>query len=165
MKKLFVFCLLFVAVTASAQMNPLVILDGKKLGYMNDVKKEMQDIVPNDVASMTVLKDIEAAKSYGSDSGVIIIVRKKYLLDSFYAENIQNSALKERIKSAEDLTKIGIVNADKGKNVYDELSKYVFTNTVNKKILKVTGILFFDAKEAVRLNPAWTSGAIEISSE
>ncbi len=166
-KNLLLFSLLiFSYFFAYPQQNPIIILDAKKIGFMQDLKKEMEDINPNDISTVTVLKDSIVSKKYESNFGVIIITTKKYILDTFYKNNIENSSFKENIKSSEDLLKIGIVGADlKSKNQpYDELSKYIDTNTITVKIEKIAQIAFLNPEDSVKLNPEWTNGAIEISS-
>jgi hypothetical protein len=133
---------------------------------MQDIKEQMEAINPNDISTLTVYKDSLVCKKYGSNSGVIIITTKKFILDTFYKNNIENSPLKEKIKSPEDLLKIGIINSDsKSKNQpYDELYKYVDTYTINEKIKKVVEIFYINATDSIQLNPEWINGAIEITS-
>lgn len=146
--------------------NPLIIIDAQKMGFMNDLKKEMDALNPNDISTITVYKD-SISKIYNSTSGVIIITTKKYILDTFYSNFIENSSLKENIPSSEKLAFISIINADsKSKNQpYDELYKYIYTNTINDKIKKLSKIVFLKPEEAIKINPDWINGAIEIDSE
>lgn len=151
---------------AQMQQSPLIIIDSKKIGFMKDLKKEMEDLNPNDISTVTVIKDSVVSKKYESNFGVIIITTKKYILDTFYKNNIENSPLNEKIKTPEDLLKIGIISADlKSKNQpYDELSKYIDTYTINTKIEKIAKIEYLNSEDSIKLNPEWMNGAIEISS-
>ncbi|MES2412113.1 MAG: hypothetical protein V4535_11790 [Bacteroidota bacterium] len=167
MKKLFVFCYLLITTLVCAQSsdNALIIVDAQKLGLMKDLSREMQAMNPDDISTVTVFKS-EAAKKYGSDTGVIIIVTKKYILDAFYKQYIQNTALNANIKSAEALAKIGIINTKPGKNQpYDELSKYISTGNMDERLLKIKKLQFLTPDFTQALNPEWTSGALEISLE
>ena len=153
--------------TYAQQMNPLVILDAKKIGFMQDIKEQMETIKPDDISTLTVYKDSLVCKKYQSNSGVIVITTKKFILDTFYKNNIENSPLHEKIKSANDLLNIGVVNDNpKSKNQpYDELYKYIDTYTINEKIKKITKITYLKPEDSIKLNPEWTNGAIEIDSE
>jgi hypothetical protein len=148
------------------QNSPLIVLDAKKIGLMQDIKDQMESINPDDISTLTVYKDSLICKKYESNSGVIVITTKKFILDTFYKNNIENSPLKEKIKSPEDLLKIGIISADsKSKNQpYDELSKYIDTNTINAKIEKIATITYINSEDSIKLNPEWINGAIEIST-
>jgi hypothetical protein len=148
------------------QNSPLIILDAKNIGFMKDINDQMEAINPNDISTLTVYKDSLICKKYESNSGVIIITTKKFILDTFYKNNIEDSILKEKIKSSEDLLKIGIISADpKSRNQpYDELSKYIDTNTINAIIEKIATITYLNPEDSIKLNPEWTNGAIEISS-
>jgi hypothetical protein len=159
--------ILFIStIYGQTKQSPLIVLDAKKIGFMQDIKEQMEAINPNDISTLTVYKDSLVCKKYGSNSGVIIITTKKFILDTFYKNNIENSPLKEKIKSPEDLLKIGIINSDsKSKNQpYDELYKYVDTYTINEKIKKVVEIFYINATDSIQLNPEWINGAIEITS-
>jgi len=140
MKKItLILSILFIStIYGQTKPGPLIVLDAKKIGFMQDIKKEMEAINPDDISTLTVYKDSLICKKYDSNYGVIIITTKKFILDTFYKNNIENSPLKEKIKSPEDLLKIGIINGDsKSKNQpYDELSKYIDTYTINEKIKK-----------------------------
>ncbi len=168
MKKIVLLLLiLFISnVYAQSQLSPMIVLDAEKLGFMQDLKAKMEDINPDDISTVTVYKDSLICKKYDSNSGVIIITTKKFILDTFYKNNIENSSLKEKIKSSEDLLKIGIVSGDsKSKNQpYDELSKYIDTYTSNEKIKKITSIFYINPADSIQLNPEWINGAIEIST-
>ena len=146
--------------------SPLIVLDANKLGFMQDIKEQMEAINPNDISTLTVYKDSLVCKKYGSNSGVIIITTKKFILDTFYKNNIENSPLKANITSPEDLLKIGVVNDNpKSKNQpYDELYQYIDTYTINEKIKKIAQIVYIKPEDAIKINPEWINGAIEISS-
>jgi len=167
-KLLLLFSILFLSnLYAQSQQSPLIVLDAKKIGFMQDIKEQMEAIIPDEISTLTVYKDSLVCKKYGSKSGVIIITTKKFILNTFYKNNIENSPLKENIKSPEDLLKIGIINSNsKSKNEpYDELSKYIDTYTINEKIKKIVEIFYINSADSIQLNPEWTNGAIEISSE
>lgn len=168
MKKfLLLFSLLFVSsLFAQSKMNPLIVVDAKKIGFMQDHKDLMENMNPNDISTLTVYKDSLVCKKYGSNSGVIVITNKKFILDTFYKNNIENSPLKEKIKSPEDLLKIGVINDNpNSKNQpYDELYKYIDTYTISEKIKKIAQIFYINPEDSIKLNLEWTNGAIEISS-
>lgn len=159
--------ILFIStVYGQIQQSPLIVLDANKLGFMQDIKEQMEAINPNDISTLTVYKDSLVCKKYGSNSGVIIITTKKFILDTFYKNNIENSPLKANITSPEDLLKIGVVNDNpKSKNQpYDELYQYIDTYTINEKIKKIAQIVYIKPEDAIKINPEWINGAIEISS-
>lgn len=151
---------------AQSQPSPLIILDAKKIGFMQDIKEQMEALNPNDISTLTVYKDSLVCKKYGSNSGVIVITTKKFILDTFYKNNIENSLLKEKIKTPEELLKIGVVtNKPESKNQpYDELYQYIDTYTINEKTKKVAKITYLNPEDSIKLNPEWINGAIEISS-
>jgi hypothetical protein len=169
MKKLFLL-LLFLYISATfgqKNSNPVIVIDSKKMGFMNDYKKELEALNPNDIATVTVFKDSVVSKKYGSEKGVIIITTKKYILETFYREFIEKSPLKENIPTIAVLSEIGVIssNSTSKKEPYDELSKYIDTNTYNTKILKIAKITFIKPKDSIIINENWVKGAIEISSE
>jgi len=65
----------------SAQNNPLIIIDGVPLDFVNPagVSNPLSLINPNDIESFTILKDASATAIYGSraSNGVIIVTTKK----------------------------------------------------------------------------------------
>jgi hypothetical protein len=168
MKKIisFLFFLLIASMYGQSQQSPLIVLDAKKIGFMKNIKEKMEAINPNDISTLTVYKDSLICKKYDSNSGVIIITTKKFILGEFYKNNIENSPLKEKIKSSDDLLKIGIINSDsKSKNQpYDELCKYINTYTINDKIKKIAKITYLNPEDSIKLNPEWINGAIEIEA-
>jgi len=168
MKKIVLLLLILFTLTiyGQNQQGPLIILDANKIGFMQDIKEQMDAINPNDISTLTVYKDSLICKKYESNSGVIVITTKKFILNTFYKNNIENSPLKEKIKSPEELLKIGIINSDsKSKNQpYDELLKYIDTYTINSKIEKIAKIAYLNSEDSIKLNPEWINGAIEISS-
>lgn len=151
---------------AQSKPNPLIVIDAKKIGFMQDINEQMQALNPDDISTLTVYKDSLVCKKYGSNSGAIIITTKKFILDTFFKNNIENSPLKDKIKSSDDLRKIGIINGDpKSKNQpYDELSKYIDTYTINEKINKIAKIIYLNPEDSIKLNPDWVNGAIEIAA-
>lgn len=168
MKKILILIsVLFVSsLFAQSKMNPLIVVDAQKIGFMQDHKDLMDNMNPNDISTLTVYKDSLVCKKYGSNSGVIVITNKKFILDTFYKNNIENSPLKEKIKSPADLLKIGVINDNpNSKNQpYDEFYKYIDTYTINEKIKKVVKITYLNPDDSVKINSEWINGAIEISS-
>ena len=166
-KLLLLFSVLFVSsLFAQSKMNPLIVVDAQKIGFMQDHKDLIENMNPNDISTLTVYKDSLVCKKYGSNSGVIVITNKKFILDTFYKNNIENSPLKEKIKSSEDLLKIGVVaNHPESKNQpYDELYQYIDTYTINEKIKKVAKITYLNSEDSIKINPEWVNGAIEIDA-
>lgn len=152
---------------SQTKSNPIIVLDSKIIGFMNDTGEKLKSINPDEISSVTVLKDSVISRKYGSEYGVIIITRKEYILSTFYENFIEsNSLLKEKIKSSSDLLKIGIVSSSKSKNhPYDELVKYIYTNTINEQVKKITQIIYLNPEDSIKINSLWTDGAIEIVSE
>jgi len=169
MKKLLLLFSIFVLpnLYAQSQQSPLIILDAKKIGFMQDIKAQMDALNPNDISTLTVYKDSLVCQKYGSNSGAIIITTKKYILDTFYKNNIENSPLKEKIKSSDDLLKIGVVthNPESKNQPYDEFYQYIDTYTISEKIKKAAKITYLNPEDAIKINPEWINGAIEIDSE
>ncbi|WP_304198817.1 hypothetical protein [Flavobacterium alvei] len=166
-KLLFLFSILFVSsLFAQSKMNPLIVVDAQKIGFMEDHKDLMEKMNPNDISSLTVYKDSLVCKKYGSNSGVIVITNKKFILNTFYKNNIENSPLKEKIKTPEDLLKIGLIGGNpKSKNQpYDELYKYIDTYNINEKIKKVAKITYLNPEDSIKINSEWINGAIEIDA-
>ena len=167
MKKVyFLIAVLFVCFTyAQDNPQPLIILDAQNIGFMNKAQSILDPINPDDISTISVIKG-EAAKKYGSDFGVIIITTKKYILDTFFKNNIENSPLKKEITTTEDLSKIGVFGSKTdSKNLpYDELIKYVDTKNVDEIVLKIASISYIKPKDAQKMNPDWKFGAIEITS-
>lgn len=166
MKKIYLLLsVLFVGLSyAQDKSQPLVILDSKKIGFMNEAQPILEPINPNDISTISVYKG-ETSQKYGSESGVVIITTKKYILDTFYKNNIENSSLKKEIPTTEMLAKIGVIGSKAdGKNLpYDELIKYIDTNTVNDTILKIASIAFIKPADAQKTNPEWKFGALKIT--
>lgn len=137
MKKVyFLVAVLFTClISGQNKENPLIILDSKKIGFMNEVQSILEPINPNDISTMSVYKGDDASQKYGSQSGVIIITTKKFILETFYKNNIESSPLKKEIPTTADLVKIGVIvniksgtmtttTKSDGKNQpYDQLSK------------------------------------------
>jgi hypothetical protein len=167
-KLLFLFSILFLSnLYAQSQKGPLIVLDAKKLGFMQDIKEQMEAINPDDISTLTVYKDSLVCTKYGSNSGAIIITTKKYILDTFFRNNIEKSPLKEKIKSSDDLLKIGVItdHPESKNQPYDELYKYIDTYTINEKIKKIAKIIYLNPEDSIKLNPEWINGALEIDAE
>lgn len=164
-KVLLLICILLLT-NAYAQNNPLIVLDAKKIGFIKDINEQIQAINPDDVSIVTVYKDSLICQKYGSNSGVIIITTKKFILDTFYKNNIENSSLKEKIKSSDDLLKIGVVtdNPESKNQPYDELVKYIDTYSISEKPKKVAQIIYINPEDSIKINPKWVDGAIEIDA-
>lgn len=148
------------------QQSPLIVLDANKLGFMQDIKEQMEALNPNDISTLTVYKDSLICEKYESNSGVIIITTKKFILDTFYKNNIENSPLKANIASPEDLLKIGVItdHPESKNQPYDELYKYIDTYTISEKVKKVAKITYLNPENSIKLNPEWINGAIEIDA-
>ena len=153
-------------VYGQTQQSPLIVLDANKLGFMQDIKEQMDAINPNDISTLTVYKDSLICEKYESNSGVIIITTKKFILNTFYKNNIENSPLKANIASPEDLLKIGVItdHPDSKNQPYDELYKYIDTYTISEKVKKVAKITYLNPENSIKLNPEWINGAIEIDA-
>jgi hypothetical protein len=153
-------------VYGQTQQSPLIVLDANKLGFMQDIKEQMEALNPNDISTLTVYKDSLICTKYGSNSGVIIITTKKFILDTFFKNNIENSPLKANIASPEDLLKIGVItdHPESKNQPYDELYKYIDTYTISEKVKKVAQMFYIKPEDAIKINPEWINGAIEISS-
>lgn len=169
MKKslLLVFFLFLSSIYGQTNTSPMVILDAQKMGYMDDLKKEMEELNPNTISTITVYKDSIVTSKYGSKKGVIIITTKRFILETFYKNFIANSPIIEDIPTIESLANIGIFGGNpKSKNQpYDELYKYIDTNTINDTIAKIAEIHFIKPEDAININPEWTNGALEITPE
>ena len=80
-KLLLLFSVLFVSsLFAQSKMNPLIVVDAQKIGFMQDHKDLIENMNPNDISTLTVYKDSLVCKKYGSNSGVIVITNKKLVL-------------------------------------------------------------------------------------
>lgn len=169
MKKIILLLLILCSFNSFSQhnANPIVVIDAKIIGKMNENQEIIEAVKSEDVSTVTVFKDSIISKKYGSDYGVIIITTKKYILNTFFENFIKNSPLEQYIKTPEELANIGIIGLKEGsKNQpYDELLKYISTNTVNEKIEKVIRIDFIKPEDAKKLNNSWNFGALEIHSE
>lgn len=165
MKKVyFVFCILFAYVVhGQNKPNPLVILNAENIGYKN-VEEVLKPIKREDIGVLSIAKE-DALERYGSNSGVIVIATKKFILDTFYKNNIENSPLKKEIPTVASLSKIGIIGRNESKNQpYDELAKYININLAENLVQKIASISFIEPSVAVKMNPDWEFGAIEIMS-
>ena len=169
MKKVyFLFCILYACfIYGQNASNPLVIFNGKNIGYKNP-EDVLKTIKKQDLATLGIFKgDTEdALKKYGSNSGVVVITTKKFILDTFYKNNIENSPLKKEIPTTDILSKIGIVvsKAENKNQPYEELSKYINIDLSEDSVLKIASITFIKPVDAVKMNSEWKFGAIEIMS-
>ncbi|MBB4801495.1 hypothetical protein HNP37_001556 [Flavobacterium nitrogenifigens] len=167
MKKIFAVLTVFFTCFISGQTkdNPLVILDSKSIGYMDQNK--LKHIDPNDM-QLFIYKGTrsEILEKFGSNSGVVIFATNKYILETFYKDNIENSSLKKEIPTVDRLSKIGVIGSKaEVKNLpYAELVRYIKTTPNNDDVLKITSIAFIEPSVAVKMNPDWKFGAIEIMS-
>ena len=166
MKKVyFVFCILF-AYVIHGQNKPktLVILNNENIGY-KDGQGVLNPIKQEDIATLSVLKE-DAFEKYGSKSGVVFITTKKFVIDTFYKNNIENSELKKKIPTKESLAKIGIIGrkAESKNQPYEELTKYINISLEENDVQKIASISFVEPSVAVKINPDWKFGAIEIMS-
>lgn len=147
--------------------NPLVILDSKNIGYMDIAQNTLKLINPNDML-MYVYKGsgTEILQKFDSNSGVIIFATKKFILDTFYKNNIENSPLKKDIPSVDYLSKVGIIGS-KGDNKYQpyyELIKYINYTTINEEVIKITSLIFVKPTDSKKIDSKWKYGALEITS-
>lgn len=168
MKKLFVVLTVLFTCFISGQTkdNPLIILDSKNIGYMNQAEKTLQRINPDDVIlSIYKASSDEIFQKFGSKSGVLIYTTKKYILHTFFKNNIENSPIKKDIPTIDRLSKIGVVGsvADNKDLPYAELIRYINATSINEE-LKIASISFIEPSVAVKMNPNWKFGAIEIMS-
>ncbi|WP_337966918.1 hypothetical protein [uncultured Flavobacterium sp.] len=169
MKKVcFLLVVLFTClVSGQKKGNPLVILDSKSIGYMDQAENKLKHINQNDMLLFIYKGSAdEILKKFGSNSGVVIVATKKFILETFYKNNIENSPLKKEIPTIESLSKIGIIGSKaESKNLpYDELVRYIKTTPHNEDVLKIASIAFIKASDAQQMNPDWKFGAIEIMS-
>lgn len=169
MKKVcFLFAILFTSlVSGQAKENPLVILDSKSIGYMDQAENTLKHINQNDMLLFFYKGNAEEIEQkFGSKSGVLIYVTKKYILDTFYKNNIEHSSLKTIIPTIESLSKIGIIGskAEFKDLPYAELVRYIKTTPNTDDVLKISSIAFVEPSVAVQMNPDWKFGAIEIMS-
>ncbi|WET01644.1 hypothetical protein [Flavobacterium sp. YJ01] len=169
MKKLFVVLTVFFSCFISGQTkgNPLVILDSKNIGYMDQAENTLKHINQNDMLLFFYKGNAEEIEQkFGSKSGVLIYVTKKYILDTFYKNNIEHSSLKTIIPTIESLSKIGIIGsrAEFKDLPYAELVRYIKTTPNTDDALKISSIAFVEPSVAIQLNPDWKFGAIEIMS-
>lgn len=167
MKKIIIAFILLNTVVFAQKPDPVVFIDTQKIGFMSEIETKIKELNPNDISTLVVYKDSLISKKYGSEYGVILITTKKYILDTFYKNFIENSPLKNKITSPEGLLSIGVFceNFKDKDQPYTELVKYISTNANNEEIQKVVAISFIKPKDSMKLFPEWKNGAIEISSE
>lgn len=164
----FLFSILFTClVSGQTKDNPLIILDSKSIGYLDQAQNILKHIDQNDML-IFIYKGTaeEIEQKFGSKSGVLIYVTKKYILDTFYKNNIENSSLKTIIPTIESLSKIGIIGSKAAfKDLpYAELVRYIKTTPSTDEVLKISSIAFVEPNIAVQMNSDWKFGAIEIMS-
>ncbi|MFD1602652.1 hypothetical protein ACFSJW_20385 [Flavobacterium artemisiae] len=166
MKKIyFLLCLLFTCfINSQENANPLVIFNAENIGYKS-LEEILKPIKQEDIAILSVLKE-NGLEKYGSNSGVVVITTKKFIVDKFYKNIIANSELKKKIPTAESLAKIGIIGskAENKNQPYDELAKYININLDENQVQKIASISFIEPSVALQMNPDWKFGAIEIMS-
>lgn len=169
MKKVcFLFAILFTCLVSGQNTgNPLVILDSKSIGYMNQVENKLKRIDQNDMQAFVYKGSAnEILDKFGSNSGVLIFATNKFIVETFYKNNIENSSLKKEIPTIEALSKIGIIGskAESKHLPYAELVRYIKTTPSNDDMLKIASITFIKPSDAQKMNPDWKFGAIEIMS-
>jgi iron complex outermembrane receptor protein len=103
----------------SASNNPLIVVDGIPLANDNvsGGRNSLNAINPNDIETMTVLKDASATAIYGSraSNGVILITTKKgTLTDQFRTEYAGN------VSFSHVLNKIDVLNGDEFRSLITE---------------------------------------------
>lgn len=169
MKKVcFLFTILFTyLVSGQTKNNPLVILDSKSIGYMDQAENTLKNINQSDLLTFIYKGNAEEVEQkFGSKSGVLIFATKKYILNTFYQNNIENSPLKRDIPTTDCLSKIGIIGSIAGNinQPYDELVNYISITPNNEAEKKIASITFIKPIDAQIINPDWKFGAIEIMS-
>jgi|GEM_PF-1647211 len=164
----FLFTILFTClVSGQTKDNPLVILDSKSIGYMNQAESTLKNIAQSDLLIFIYKGSAEEVEQkFGSKSGVIIFATKKYILNTFYQNNIENSPLKKDIPTTDYLSKVGIIGSIAGNinQPYDELVNYISITPNNETAKKIASITLIKPTDAQIINPDWKFGAIEIMS-
>nr|WP_319572603.1 TonB-dependent receptor [uncultured Draconibacterium sp.] len=116
----------------SASNDPLVVIDGMPIDNrtIDGMSNVLTSINPNDIATMTVLKDASATAIYGSraSNGVILITTK---------EGLKNQELKIEIDSKINISKIkeyiNVLNADEYRALVNE--RAAISSAVNPALL------------------------------
>src|SRR5690606_2420312 len=101
--------------------------DSKSIGYIDQAENILKHFNQNDLLIFIYKGNAEEVEQkFGSKSGVIIYATKKYILNTFYQNNIENSPLKKDIPTTDHLSKIGIIGSVAGNinQPYDELVNY-----------------------------------------
>ncbi len=164
----FLFTIIFTCiVSGQTKDNPLVILDSKCIGYMEQAENTLKNINQNDLLPFIYKGNAEEVEQkFGSKSGVLIFATKKYILNTFYQNNIENSPLKKDIPTTDFLSKIGVIGsiASNINQPYDELVNYISITPNNKAVKKIASITFIKPTDAQTINSDWKFGAIEIMS-
>ncbi|WP_285059161.1 SusC/RagA family TonB-linked outer membrane protein [Pedobacter ginsengisoli] len=117
--------------TIQANSNPLVVIDGFPYDESIVLSNVINNINPNDIESVTILKDAAAASIWGarSGNGVIVITTKKgkygqksraSFNSNFTIGNKPNLFYVKRISSAEAVEINRIKFADSIYNIYDD---------------------------------------------
>ncbi|WP_163322564.1 SusC/RagA family TonB-linked outer membrane protein [Draconibacterium mangrovi] len=116
----------------SASNDPLVVIDGMPIDNrtINGMSNVLTSINPNDIETMTVLKDASAAAIYGSraSNGVILITTK---------QGLKNQKLKIEIDSKINISQIkeyiDVLNADEFRTLVNE--RAAISSAVNPELL------------------------------
>ena len=92
----------------NASNDPLIVVDGVPIesGGISGSSNPMSMINPNDIESMTVLKDASSTAIYGSraSNGVLLITTKKGGSDGFKVSFVTNNSFSVKTKTADMLT-------------------------------------------------------------
>lgn len=103
----------------SASNDPLFVIDGVPLdgGGVSGMRNPLNTINPNDIASITVLKDASATAIYGSraSNGVIIIETKKGKVGQELAVNYTG-----KFSVQTNRRRVDVLSADQFRNVIEE---------------------------------------------
>ncbi|MDR2495639.1 MAG: TonB-dependent receptor [Tannerellaceae bacterium] len=119
-------------ITTIGNTDPLIIVDGMQVGNINDVN-------PNDIETMSVLKDAASASIYGSQAaaGVILITTKRAPTDRFNLEYnfeygleipTQRPAYAEAVRFMQMTNELRWNDAGNGANEYPTYAKDVIDN-------------------------------------
>ncbi len=131
--------------TMSANQNPLIVVDG----YPTELTLEMID--PNEIASVTILKDAAAATVYGvrASNGVIVIERKQAKKGSPQF-NFRATA---ELTPKEDYTRYRW--ADDASSIVSNYQRYTQSNIVNANSWGLLSTSTAGTGGAVRRSPAF----------
>jgi TonB-linked SusC/RagA family outer membrane protein len=164
------------AASISASNEPLYVVDGlpintagsSQLGTGNQVTNGLNDLNPNDIATIEVLKDAASAAIYGSraSNGVVLITTKrgkagKANIDLDYYSGVQSAWKRPQVLNGPQQTQLfldqvananGGVNADGSINGYRslaELAAYTFRATAGTRT-QVNGLYQYTNTGAIR---------------